>query len=144
MFAYAVIFLYTYLKTGKLMEFAFLWNMSPCCLAADVSNEPTVSVICVDDQGTVTVVTASFCTSLHAMTNLPSHHDSKLQDRCPCHGSGVSRRPLIAKARVRLHSSSCYSCGRQTRTGRSYSPSTSVLPWHAVTLHQYPFHLISK
>jgi hypothetical protein len=60
-FTYAIIFIYTYLKAGKLMEFAVLWNMSSCCLAADVSNEPTVSVICVDDQGNVAVVTASFC-----------------------------------------------------------------------------------
>ena len=52
------------------MEFAILWSMSPCCLAADVSNEPTVSVICVDDKGTVTVVTASFCAPLHANTKL--------------------------------------------------------------------------
>jgi hypothetical protein len=58
-FAYVIVFIYTYLKAGKLTEFAVLWNMSPCCLAADVSNEPTVSVICVDDQGTVTVVTVS-------------------------------------------------------------------------------------
>jgi hypothetical protein len=126
------------------MEFPFLWDMSPCCLAADVSNEPTVSVICVHDQGTVTVVTASFCASLHAITNLPSHHHSKLQERCPCHGSGLSRRTLIAEARDRLQSSLCDFCGRQRRTGISYSPSTSVFPCHAIALHPHLFHLISK
>jgi hypothetical protein len=126
------------------MEFAVLWNMSPCRLAADVSNEPTVSVISVDDQGTVTVVTASFCASLHAITKLPSHHHSKLQERCSCHGPGVSRWPLIAEARVRLQSSLCDSCGRRSRTGTSYSPGTTVFPCHAINLHPYPFHLISK
>jgi len=68
--------------------------MSSCCLAADVSYEPTVCVICVDDQGNVTT---SFCATLHAIAKLPTQLHSKLQERCPCHGSGVagllSRRP---------------------------------------------------
>jgi hypothetical protein len=123
---YAVTFIYTYLKAGKLMEFAFLWNVSPCCLAADVSNESTVSVICVDDQGTVTVVAAG---SVPHYTPSPTFLVTTTVDiyyRGDVHamGQGVSRRPLIAEARVRLQTGLCDSYGRHGRVLR-FSP---VLP----------------
>jgi hypothetical protein len=40
----------------------------------------------------------------------------------------VSRRPLIAKARVRVRVNPCRICGGQSGTGTGFSPSSSVFP----------------
>jgi hypothetical protein len=41
----------------------------------------------------------------------------------------VSRRPLIAEARLRSRVSVCVICGGQSGTGKGFSPSTLVFPF---------------
>jgi hypothetical protein len=99
-------------------------------MAADVSNESTIPIISVGDQGNRTMVAAGLCTILHGVTFQTSHFHNhhQITEKRDGHAMGhvVSRRPLIAEARVRLQASLCKSCGTQCGTGTGSSPSTSV------------------